>query len=254
MHLIQDLFYLIQVEYSSIRSTSIQTSKQLILQMFEDGSPRSIPTESLYISEHFTGSPIMVTVHPCSYLCSSVSSQTLSTGTVSTAGINVVLTLEARDSFGNPLSVESISSHNVVAYLGGWHTEHPEFMYSSYTGNISASFALFRKGFYYIQWFVRGVALYDEFSITVVADFPDFSSLSSIGEFHRIATAGLYFQHAMSIFDNFGNMRSFWEKEQDFSQNIQLAVNISTDAIHYNSTICRSDTEYAPLKYFSPSI
>ena len=57
VHLIQDLFYLIQVEYSSIRSTSIQTSKQLILQMFEDGAPRSIPAESLYISEHFTGSP-----------------------------------------------------------------------------------------------------------------------------------------------------------------------------------------------------
>lgn len=106
-----------------------------------------------------------------------------------------------------------------------------------------------RKGFYYIQWFVRGVALYDEFPITVIADFPDFSSVSSIGEFQQIATAGLYFQYAICIFDSFGNMRSFLEKAQDFSQNIQLALNISTNAIRYNSTLCRSDTEYALIKY-----
>ncbi len=248
IYLIQDSFYFIQVEYSSIRSASFETSKRLTLQMFQDGVPRSIPSESMFISEHLTGSPKVVTVHPSSQLCAAVSSQILSTGTIMTAGSDSVLSLHAQDSFGNPLASHSISSHNVVAVLLG-HVEQPNlFKYTVSTGNITARFALFKKGLFKIAWIVRGVAIYEIFSISVIPDHPDFFSISTIGEFTQFATAGVYFQHALAVFDSFGNMRSFLEKSQDYSKNIQLNCNISRDAVQYNSTLCRSDFEYAPSK------
>lgn len=216
--------------------------------MFQDGLPRSIPSESLFLFKHLTGSPAMVTVHPSSHLCASLSTQTISTGTTLTAGIQCVLSLHARDSFGNDLSVESISNNNVFATFVRQLTEQPRFSYSSFSGNINVSFALTKKRFYYIQWFVRGVGINQAFSIEVIPNSPDFSSISPIGTFPQHATAGFYFQHALAVFDNFGNMRSFLEKEQDFSRNIQAAFNVSSEAFQYNATLCRRDTEYVLFK------
>jgi hypothetical protein len=246
--LIQDMFYYIQVEYSSIRSSSFLTSKRLTLQMFQDGLPRSIPPESLFMFKHMTGSPAMVTVQPSSHLCASLSTQTISTGTILTAGIHSVLSLHARDFFGNDLSVESISNNNIFATFVHQLTEQPRFSYSSFSGNISVSFALTKRRFYSIQWFVRGVGINQAFSIEVIPNSPEFSSISPIGTFPQHATAGFYFQHAFAVFDSFGNMRSFLEKEQDFSQNIHATLNISSEAFQYNSTLCKRDTQCVLLK------
>ena len=248
IQLIQDLFYLIQVEYSSIRSANFQTSKRLTLQMFQDGSPRGIPSESLFISEHLRGSPKTVTVHPSSHLCASVSTQTFSPGTIVTAGDYSALSLQARDVFGNPLSVESISNHYLSAVLVDQKAEQPRFVYTSSVGNISIGFILMKKGTFNVQLFARGVPIYQAFYISVVPDFPEFSSISFFGEVPEYATAGIYFQQAVAIFDSFGNMRSFLEKAQDFSQNIRLTSNISSDNFNYTVTLCRSTTEYALLK------
>jgi len=250
IYLIQDLFYFIQVEYSSIRSSNFYTSKRLTLQMFQDGGPKGIPSASLFISEHLSGSPIMVTVHSSSHLCASISTQTFSPGTIVTAGVYSMLSLQARDVFGNPLSVESISNHNLTVVLFGDQTaKQPQYSYSSSVGNFSIGFILVKKGTYNLQLLVRGVPMYRAFFISVVPDLPEFSSISFIGEAPQNATAGISFQLPVAIFDGFGNMRSFVEKAQNLSQSIRLTSNISSDAFDYTVTLCRSNTEYVPLKY-----
>ncbi len=242
--LLQDTFYLMQVEYSSIRSVDFFTSKRLTLQMFQDGLPRSIPSESLYVSEHFTGSPIMVTVHPASHLCASMSTQTISPGTLLTAGIYSVLSLQARDAFGNSISEQQLSNHNVTAIFGGQIAEQPQFSYSTFSDTVSMHFTLMKKGWCNLQWFGRGSSISDAFYIAVIPDLPDFSSISFTEDFHHYSTAGMYIQMTLAIRDSFGNTRSFLEKNYDFSRDIRLVSNRSSDPFHYNVTLCKSNAEY----------
>jgi hypothetical protein len=249
--LIGDLFYLIQVEYSSIRSASFHPSKRLTLQMFQNGLPRGLPSESLFAPEHLYGSPRIVTVEPSGQLCASISSQTLSSGTILTAGIYSILSLQARDTFGNPLSVQSIANNNISALFDGQILEKPLFEYSSSSGNISMQFVLKKKCTFNVQWLVGRIAIGNKISISVIPNNPDFLSISFLDDVRPYFTAGIQFHRALVILDSFGNRRSFLEKSQDFSQNIAFLLNVSRDHFFHNTTICRSYAEYAliPLKY-----
>ena len=242
--LFQDAFYFIEVEYSSIRSGSFFTSKRLTLQMFQDGLPRSIPSESLFISEHLTGSPIQVTVHPSSQLCASISTQAISSGTIMTAGIHATLSLHAKDVFGNSLSEQHLTHQNVSAIFGGQIAERPRFSYISFSEHTSMNFVLMKKGSCSLQWFARGVPIQEAFHIAVIPNSPDFSSISFTRNFHQFSTAGMFFQQTIYICDNFGNIRSFLEKNHDFSRDIQLHSNHSKSVFHYNVTLCRRNNEY----------
>jgi len=243
--LFQDAFYFIEVEYSSIRSGSFFTSKRLTLQMFQDGLPRSIPSESLFISEHLTGSPIQVTVHPSSQLCASISTQAISSGTIMTAGIHATLSLHAKDVFGNSLSEQHLTNQNVSAIFGGQIAERPRFLYGSFSEHTSMNFVLMKKGSCSLQWFARGVSIQEAFDIAVIPNAPDFSSISFTRNFHQFSTAGMFFQQTIYICDNFGNIRSFLEKNHDFSRDIQLHSNHSKSVFHYNVTLCRRNNDCA---------
>lgn len=249
--LIGDLFYLIQVEYSSIRSASFHPSKRLTLQMFQNGLPRGLPSESLFVPEHLNGSPRIVTVVPSGQLCASISTQTLSSGTVLTAGIHSILSLQARDTFGNPISVQSIANNNVSALFGGQILEQPLFEYSSSSGYISMRFVVRKKCTLNLQWLVGSIAIGDKISISVIPNNPDFLSISFLDDVSPYFTAGIQFHRALVILDSFGNRRSFLEKSQDFTQNIAFLLNVSRDHFLHNTTLCRSYAEYAliSLKY-----
>lgn len=242
--LFEDAFYFIEVEYSSFRSSSFFASKRLTLQMFQDGLPRSIPSESLFVFEHLTGSPIRVTVHPSSHLCASISTQALSSGTIMTAGIHATLSLHAKDVFGNSLSEQHLSRQNVSAIFGGQIEEQPRFSYSSFSEHTSMNFVLMKKRSCSLQWFARGVAIKEAFHIAVIPNLPDLSSISFTRDFHQYSTAGMFFQQTISLFDSFGNIRSFLEKNHDFSRDIQLLTNHSKGVFHYNVTLCRRNNEY----------
>jgi hypothetical protein len=249
----QGLFYFILVEYSSVRSANIHTSKRLTLQMIEDGVPRIIPPESLFVSEHLSGSPMAVTVQPSSPLCASVSSQALSSGTIITAGHISVFSLLARDAFGNKLSVDFLSNFKVNISCAERMVRHDTLTYRSVAGNISVFFSLTQKGVYNLQWLNKGIVINGIFPIQVAAvpNLPDFSSLSFIGNFSCFATAGVLFQHAMVVFDSFGNIRSFSEKYRDFTQNIQVSLNTSTEYLNHSVKLCSSDLEYDLFVFLS---
>jgi hypothetical protein len=122
--------------------------------------------------------------------------------------------------------------------------EQPRFSYSLVSGTYSTSFVLFKKGFCTVQWFSRGVSIFEPFYISVIPSLPEFSSISFTEDMLQYATAGLYFQLAVAIYDSFGNTRSFVEKSYDLSGDIKLISNRTSDALHYNVTLCRSNAEY----------